>query len=128
MSDWQKALHQSVDSLDKLKAYVADHSENGREILLQDVEDAVEVHVGVDVQSLDRRHPRAVLDELSEPPRQPPVAVRIAKEAILKSLDTPLETGLDHERRLFYLLFSTEDKEEGIRAFLDKRKADFKGR
>jgi enoyl-CoA hydratase len=59
---------------------------------------------------------------------KPPVAVRIAKEAVLKSLDTPMETGLDHERRLFYLLFSTEDKEEGISAFLEKRKAQFKGR
>lgn len=74
----------------------------------------------------------ALLDEARVLAREiaarPPVAVRIAKEAILKSLDTPLETGLDHERRLFYLLFSTEDKEEGIRAFLEKRKADFKGR
>ena len=74
----------------------------------------------------------ALLDETRALAREiaarPPVAVRIAKEAILKSLDTPLETGLDHERRLFYLLFSTEDKEEGIRAFLEKRKADFKGR
>lgn len=74
----------------------------------------------------------ALLDEAQALAREiagkPPVAVRIAKEAILKSLDTPLEIGLDHERRLFYLLFSTEDKEEGIRAFLDKRKADFKGR
>jgi len=68
---------------------------------------------------------RALAREIAS---KPPVAVRIAKEAILKSLDTPLETGLDHERRLFYLLFSTEDKEEGISAFLEKRKADFKGR
>jgi enoyl-CoA hydratase len=74
----------------------------------------------------------ALLDETRALAREiaskPPVAVRVAKEAILKSLDTPMETGLDHERRLFYLLFSTEDKEEGISAFLEKRKADFKGR
>ncbi|MBI2246459.1 MAG: enoyl-CoA hydratase/isomerase family protein [Armatimonadetes bacterium] len=56
-----------------------------------------------------------------------PVAVRLAKEAILKSLDTPLETGLDHERKLFYLLFNTQDKDEGIEAFLNKRKAKFTG-
>jgi len=36
--------------------------------------------------------------------------------------------GLDHERRLFYLLFSTEDMREGVDAFLSKRKATFKGR
>lgn len=59
---------------------------------------------------------------------KPPVAVRLAKEAILKSLDTPLDVGLDYERRLFYLLFSTEDMREGIDAFLTKRKAEFKGR
>jgi len=53
---------------------------------------------------------------------KPPVAVRLAKEAILKSLDTPMDVGLDHERRLFYLLFSTEDMRES------KRKATFKGR
>ncbi|HEY3249325.1 MAG TPA: enoyl-CoA hydratase-related protein [bacterium] len=74
----------------------------------------------------------ALLDETRVLAREiaskPPVAVRIAKEAVLKSLDTPMETGLDHERRLFYLLFSTEDKEEGISAFLEKRKAQFKGR
>lgn len=57
-----------------------------------------------------------------------PLTVRLAKEAILKSLDTSLETGLDHERRLFYLLFSTEDTREGVDAFLNKRKAEFKGR
>src|SRR5256712_10291018 len=59
---------------------------------------------------------------------KPPVAVRLAKEAILKSLDTPMDVGLDHERRLFYLLFSTEDMKEGVEAFLSKRKATFKGR
>jgi len=59
---------------------------------------------------------------------KPPVAVRLAKEAILKSQDTPLDVGLDHERRLFYLLFSTEDTREGVDAFLNKRKAEFKGR
>lgn len=59
---------------------------------------------------------------------KPPIAVRLAKEAILKALDTPLDVGLDHERRLFYLLFSTEDMQEGVEAFLGKRKAKFKGR
>jgi enoyl-CoA hydratase len=57
-----------------------------------------------------------------------PVAIRLAKEAVLKSMDTSLETGVDHERRLFYLLFATEDRHEGVRAFLEKRKPDFQGR
>lgn len=58
----------------------------------------------------------------------PPVAVRLAKEAILTALDTPLEVGLTHERRLFNLLFSTEDQKEGMSAFLEKRKPTFQGR
>jgi len=59
---------------------------------------------------------------------KPPVAVRLAKESILKAFDTSLETGLDYERKAFYLLFSTEDKTEGIQAFLAKRPPVFKGR
>jgi enoyl-CoA hydratase len=59
---------------------------------------------------------------------KPPVAVRLAKEAVLKAFDTTLEVGLEHERRLFYLLFATEDKTEGVRAFLEKRPPSFRGR
>ncbi|AEJ38885.1 Enoyl-CoA hydratase/isomerase [Sulfobacillus acidophilus TPY] len=58
----------------------------------------------------------------------PPVAVRLAKESVLTALDTPLEVGLTHERRLFSLLFGTEDQKEGMQAFLEKRKPEFKGR
>lgn len=57
-----------------------------------------------------------------------PVAVRLAKESVLKAFDTHLEGGLDFERKCFYLLFATEDRAEGISAFLEKRKAVFKGR
>lgn len=57
-----------------------------------------------------------------------PVAVRLAKDAILKAFDTTLESGLDYERKLFYLLFATEDRQEGVRAFLEKRPAAFRGR
>lgn len=59
---------------------------------------------------------------------QPAMAVRLAKEAILKSFDTTMEGGLDYERKLFYLLFASEDQKEGMRAFMEKRKADFKGK
>jgi enoyl-CoA hydratase len=57
-----------------------------------------------------------------------PIAVRLAKEAVLKSFDTPLDEGLQFERRNFYLLFSTEDMKEGMKAFTEKRPANFKGR
>ncbi|MBI4279765.1 MAG: enoyl-CoA hydratase/isomerase family protein [Armatimonadetes bacterium] len=57
-----------------------------------------------------------------------PVAVRLAKEAVLRAFDTTLEGGLDYERKCFYLLFATEDRREGVRAFLDKRSPKFTGR
>lgn len=59
---------------------------------------------------------------------KPAVAVRLAKQAILKAQDMPLEGGLDYERKCFYLLFATEDRTEGINAFLEKRPPRFKGR
>lgn len=59
---------------------------------------------------------------------KPPVAVRLAKESILKALDTTIETGLEYERKNFYLLFSTEDQKEGMKAFIEKRKAQWKGK
>jgi enoyl-CoA hydratase len=58
---------------------------------------------------------------------KPPLAVQMAKEAVLKAFDTNLETGLDFERRSFNLLFATDDRREGMRAFLEKRKPTFTG-
>ncbi len=59
---------------------------------------------------------------------KPPVAVRMAKDAIMKSFDTTIELGLEYERKNFYLLFATEDMREGMKAFIEKRKAEWKGR
>jgi enoyl-CoA hydratase len=59
---------------------------------------------------------------------KPPLAVRLAKESVLKAFETPLAEGLAGERKSFYFLFSTEDQKEGMRAFLEKRKGVFKGR
>jgi enoyl-CoA hydratase len=59
---------------------------------------------------------------------QAPVATLLTKEAILAALEMPLESGLAHEKRLFSLLFSTEDQKEGMAAFLEKRPAQFKGK
>jgi enoyl-CoA hydratase len=59
---------------------------------------------------------------------QPPIAVRLAKEAVLAAFETSLEEGLEIERKNFFLLFATEDMREGMRAFMEKRKAAFQGR
>jgi enoyl-CoA hydratase len=59
---------------------------------------------------------------------KPPVAVRLAKEAVLKAFDASLEGGLEFERKNFYLLFATEDQKEGMAAFTEKRKPAWKGR
>lgn len=76
--------------------------------------------------------PQLVLDEAKKLAKiisdKSPVATRLAKQAVLKSFSTSLEDGLDFERRNFYLLFATDDAKEGIRAFLEKRQASFRGK
>jgi len=57
-----------------------------------------------------------------------PIALRLAKEGVNKAFETPLSEGLEYERKLFYTLFSTEDQKEGMRAFIEKRRPEFKGK
>lgn len=57
-----------------------------------------------------------------------PVAVRFAKQAVNKAYELPLTEGLDYETRLFHILFSTEDQKEGMAAYVEKRKAEWKGK
>ena len=57
-----------------------------------------------------------------------PLAVRLAKDAVLAASETTLEQGLAIERKNFFLLFSSEDMHEGMQAFIEKREADFKGK
>lgn len=59
--------------------------------------------------------------------RQAPIAVREAKQAVLQAFETALAEGLRYERDRWYALFDTEDQEEGIRAFLEKRSPQWKG-
>jgi len=60
--------------------------------------------------------------------RRPPLAVKLAKQAVLAADEMPLSGGLDHERRLYELTMATEDRVEGMRAFLEKRRPGFRGR
>lgn len=56
-----------------------------------------------------------------------PIALRLAKRCLLDSFETTLSNGLRQERQAFTLLSATADRQEGITAFVEKRKADFKG-
>jgi enoyl-CoA hydratase len=57
-----------------------------------------------------------------------PLTIRVAKEALRASERLAIEDGLPYERDLFCLCFSTQDKEEGVKAFLEKRPAQWTGR
>ena len=60
--------------------------------------------------------------------RLPPIAAREIKRLVLSGVDQSLEDGLIDERRTFVSMFDTEDQKEGMRAFIEKRRPDFKGR
>jgi enoyl-CoA hydratase len=68
---------------------------------------------------------RGLAAEIAE---RAPVAVRLAREAVRYGVETTVRDGLEIERRNFYLLFDTEDQKEGMRAFIEKRPAEYKGR
>ena len=57
-----------------------------------------------------------------------PMALRLAKEAVLKAFESTLAEGLEYERKLFYMLFATDDQKEGMRAFVEKSPPVFAGR
>jgi enoyl-CoA hydratase len=56
-----------------------------------------------------------------------PVATRLAKEGVDRAFEGPLQLGLEYERRLLYLAFASEDPKEGLEAFMEKRKPEWKG-
>jgi enoyl-CoA hydratase/carnithine racemase len=70
----------------------------------------------------------SALELAAQVAERPPLAVRLAKQAVLAAEETPLSAGLDHERRLYELAMATEDRVEGMTAFLEKRKPEFRGK
>ena len=91
--------------------------------------DAHEAHrIGIVNQVVDRKEWLESAIELAEVvARRPPLAVRLAKQAVLAADETALSAGLDYERRLFELASATDDRVEGMTAFIEKRRPEFKG-
>jgi enoyl-CoA hydratase/carnithine racemase len=70
----------------------------------------------------------AALELAGEVAAQPPIAARLAKQAVIAAEETTLGSGLEEERRLYELAMATEDRVEGMKAFLEKREPKFEGR
>jgi enoyl-CoA hydratase/carnithine racemase len=70
----------------------------------------------------------AAMDLAHTVAEQPPVAARLAKQAVIAAEETALSAGLENERRLYELAMATEDRVEGMQAFLEKREPEFEGR
>ncbi len=70
----------------------------------------------------------AAIDLAEEIAQMSPVAAKLAKESVNRSFETHLDEGLHFERKNFYLTFASEDQKEGMNAFIEKRKPEFKGK
>jgi enoyl-CoA hydratase len=73
------------------------------------------------------RYLEEALDLAAQIAERAPLAVRLGKEAVNHAFESFLSDGLKDERRSFYLLFASQDQKEGMAAFVEKRKADWKG-
>jgi enoyl-CoA hydratase len=76
----------------------------------------------------DELYLEKALDLAGKVASKAPLALQLAKESILKAQEMTQDQALDVERKIFYLLFSSEDKDEGVSAFLAKRTPEWKGR
>ncbi|MFZ5961156.1 2,3-dehydroadipyl-CoA hydratase PaaF [Pseudomonas knackmussii] len=115
----------------------------GTQRLLRAVGKSLAMQMVLTGEAIDARHAQraGLVSEVTQPEftveralqiakviaRKAPLAVRMAKEALLKAQDTDLASGLRFERHAFTLLAGTADREEGIRAFQEKRPARFQG-
>jgi enoyl-CoA hydratase len=71
---------------------------------------------------------REAMSLAAEIAQMSPVAAQLAKEAVNRSYETHLDEGLNFERKNFYLAFASEDQKEGMKAFIEKRQAVYKGK
>jgi enoyl-CoA hydratase/carnithine racemase len=98
-------------------------------ILTGEIIDTPEAHtIGLINQVLKAKDPMPEVIELAyKISAKGPIAVRYAKEAVHKGMDLTLDQGLRLEADLYYLLHTTRDRTEGVRAFQEKRNPEFKG-
>jgi enoyl-CoA hydratase/carnithine racemase len=82
----------------------------------------------VNVVAKKRRWLEEAMELATTVAQRPPIAARLAKQAVNAADETALSVGLEAERRLYELAMATEDRVEGMKAFIEKRKPDFKGR
>jgi enoyl-CoA hydratase/carnithine racemase len=82
----------------------------------------------IDVLVDEGQHLEKALELAGRMSRWSPVALRLAKDAIRAAFELPLAEGLEYEKERFLDAFASEDGREGVAAFVEKRKPDFKGR
>ncbi len=101
-----------------------------RMVLSGDPLDAAEAHrIGlVEMLTEEGQHLQTALELALRMARWSPVALGTAKRAVRAAFERPLSDGLARERELFLEAFASEDGQEGVRAFVEKRRPEFKGR
>ncbi|GMV04219.1 MAG: enoyl-CoA hydratase [Gemmatimonadota bacterium] len=82
----------------------------------------------VDVLVDEGEHLASALEIAGRMARWSPVSLRLAKEAVNAAFELPLKAGMEHEKELFLQAFASEDGREGVKAFMEKRRPEFKGR
>ena len=95
-----------------------------------DFVEAEEAHrIGwVEVLVDEGQHLAKALEIAGRMARWSPVSLRLAKQAVNAAFEMPLGAGLEYEKELFLAAFGSEDGREGVKAFVEKRQPDFKGR